>query len=79
MGAGAQADVAVALVGNGVAQRVDAVGLVPRVFRAFQHRHGLDNVGGSADDDVKAHVTQLLSHLLLGGVLRELVLLPPVQ
>ena len=79
MGAGAVGNVAVALVGYGVAQGVDAVGLVAGIFRAFQHRHRLDNMGMAADNDVKAHVTQLLGHLILGGVLRELVLLPPVQ
>ena len=79
MGTGTGGNVAIALVGHGIAQRIDAVGFVAGIFRTFQHRHGLHHMGMSADNDVKAHIAELLGHLVLSRVLGELILLSPVE
>ena len=57
-----------ALVGNGVAHGVEDNGFVFGVRAAGQQIHGLHHMGVAADDDVYAHVAELLSHGSLVGV-----------
>ena len=72
-------EIALPLVGDGVAGGIQADGLVVGVNAAGEQLDGLDHMGMAADDDVDAQVAELLGHGLLLGVGGELILLAPVD
>ena len=72
-------NIAVSLVGHGVAQGVDDHGLVALVNGAGEKIHRLHHMGVSAHDHVKAQVAQLLRHGVLKGVLFNIVFHAPVN
>ena len=72
-------NIAVSLVGHGVAQGVDDHGLVALVNGAGEKIHRLHHMGVSAHDHVKAQVAQLLRHGVLKGVFLDIVFHAPVN
>ena len=79
VGGGAGINQALALVGHGVAQGVQAHGLVAFVLGAGQQVDGLDHMGMAADNDINAQIAQALGHggLLVIGL--QLVLFAPMD
>ena len=72
-------DIAVSLVGYGVAQRVDDHGLVALVNGAGEQIHRLHHVRVPAHDHVKAQIAQLLRHGVLEGIFLDIIFHAPVN
>ena len=77
--AGVQGHQVTALVGYGVAQRVDDRRFVPGIGAAGQQLHRLHHVGVSADNDIHTHIAHFLGDHPLGGIRLKGILRAPVN